>query len=80
MEGRVDLTILTCDSCGGKLAALGVEPTRGRTRAELLEDVRRKGRVFEICRFCGKRSNLRVEPLVNRSKHLLLPPPSGRLP
>lgn len=74
-RGGMDLTILTCDTCGGKSAACGIEPSRGKTRAELLEEIRSKRRVFEICRFCGKRSNLRVEPLVNRSKHLLLPPP-----
>ncbi len=69
----MDLTILTCDSCQGKSAACGLEPSRGKTRAELLEEVRHKGRVFEICRHCKKRSNLRAEPLVFRSKYLLSP-------
>jgi hypothetical protein len=78
MEGAMDLTILTCDNCGGKSAACGIEPSRGKTRAELLEEVRSRGRIFEICRHCRRRSNLRVNPLVNTSKHLLMQPPTRR--
>lgn len=80
----MELTMLTCDNCQGKVYAGGVEPTRGRTRAELLEEVQRKKRVFEICRHCGRRSQLRVVPLVEQLEakyrgRLTSPPPEAHL-
>ncbi len=70
-----ELVMLTCDHWQGKSWAGGIEPTRGKTRQDLLDEIRDKKKIFEICRHCGRRENLRTEPLVPKQKALLYIPP-----
>lgn len=73
----ISMTMLTCDHCKGKSFAGGITPTRGKTRTALLDEIQRKKKIFEICQHCGRRENLRVEPLVPNQKHLIsIPPPA----
>lgn len=57
------LLMLTCDNCKGKLWAGGIYPRKGKTRGDLMDEIRSKGKTHAICRHCGRVSVLRVVPL-----------------